>query len=67
MLSKPQTYVKAIVATIVAAGGAFSVAVADGVITGGEWAGIVVAGAVAFGAVYQLPNAETPPDNSREG
>lgn len=53
--------IKAIVAGIVAGAGAFGAAIADGTITGPEWA--VIGGAViaGVGAVYAAPKNATPP------
>lgn len=52
-------YAKAVTAAIVAAAGALGTAVADGTVTGPEWAGVVVAALTALtalGATYAVPN-----------
>lgn len=61
MLTQPKTYVKAIGAGVLAGLGAAATAIADGVITGGEWFGIVSATVVAGLAVYNIRNADEEP------
>lgn len=47
---------KAVVAAVVSAGGALGTALADDRVTSSEWAAVLVAGVVALGAVYGVPN-----------
>jgi len=47
---------KALVAALVAAGGALGTAGADGSVTAVEWLGVVGAGVVAGLAVWRVPN-----------
>lgn len=49
-------YMKAIVACLVAAGGAAVTAMADDVITTSEWVTIALAGLAALGVVWAVPN-----------
>lgn len=56
MISKPSTYLKAIVAAVVAAG-SFAIPVVDDGLTVSEILGIVVAALVALSAVFGVKNA----------
>jgi hypothetical protein len=55
-------YAKAITGAIIAGLGAYGVAVLDGTVTSGEWAGVAVAFLTALGVVWGVPNA--PADSS---
>jgi hypothetical protein len=59
-LAQPKLYVKAISAGALAGLGAAGTALADGVVTGQEWIGIVSAAIVAGVAVYNIRNGESP-------
>lgn len=61
MLSQPPTYLKAIVAGILAGLAALAGAVGgEPSMTAAEWVTVGTAAVVAFGAVYGIPNARTP-------
>lgn len=51
-----QSVAKAVVAGVVAFGGAFATANADGVIETGEWVAVAVATVVAAVSVWAVPN-----------
>lgn len=51
------SYAKAIVAAVVAGGGALATALADDTVTTGEWLGVVVVTLGALGITYVVPNA----------
>lgn len=59
-LTQPKLYVKAISAGALAGLGAAGTALADGVVTGQEWIGIVSAALVAGIAVYNIRNGVSP-------
>lgn len=50
-------YAKALTAALTAGVGALGTALADGTVTGPEWAGVVVAALAALGATYAVPNS----------
>lgn len=56
MINKPSTYLKAIVAAVVAAG-SYAIPVVDDGLTPSEVLGIVVAALIALGAVFGVKNA----------
>jgi hypothetical protein len=59
------TYIKSVLAALIAGLGAFQTAVADNSgVTSGEWATIAVAVIAALGLVYAIPNAGTLGDGS---
>lgn len=51
-------YAKAIVAAVVAGGTALGTALADDVVTTGEWVGVALAVLGALGITYVVPNAK---------
>jgi hypothetical protein len=65
MLNQPKTYIKAIIATLVAALGALATALTDDVVTGSEWVTVALAAVVAAGGVYGIANRPKSPDVSR--
>jgi hypothetical protein len=58
---KVSKYAKAVVGALVAAGGALTPALADGVVTNGEWVTVALAGLAALGIVWAVPNAKETP------
>jgi hypothetical protein len=58
MLSKPSSYVKAIIAGLGAGGGALLLAADDGDVVAGDWWKILGALVVTFAATYKVSNAE---------
>lgn len=58
-MSKPASYVKAILAFAIAGVGALATAASDGGISLAEGLSAAAAALVALGAVYQIPNSTT--------
>jgi hypothetical protein len=52
------SYAKSIVAAVTAGGAALGTAMADDVVTNGEWVGVVLAVLGALGVVFVVPNAK---------
>jgi hypothetical protein len=57
MAFNPGTIAKALVAGILSGGGAYQVALQDGVVTTNEWVAVAVAALVAGLTTYSVPNA----------
>ena len=54
-------YAKAIIGCVIASLGALGTALADEVVTRGEWVAVTLAGFVALGAIYGVPNKTSSP------
>lgn len=55
---KVGSYAKAVVAGVVAGGTALGTAMADNVVTPGEWVGVALAVLGGLGITYVVPNAQ---------
>lgn len=59
------SYAKSIVAAVTAGGAALGTALADDVVTSGEWVGVALAVLGALGITYAVPNARVSDDVRR--
>lgn len=64
MLKRIAPIAKAVTGTVIAGLGSLAVAVTDGVVTPEEWIGTAVVTLTASYAIWRIPNAEEPAENT---